>query len=63
MAHNIGTLDRIIRSIVGLVLILLSILNIIGWWGWLGIVPIISALFRYTPVYSLMGISTDKNTK
>jgi len=61
MQRNIGTTDRIIRTAVGSALIVLAVLNVIGWWGWLGIVPILSAVFRYTPVYGLLGISTDKN--
>ena len=60
MQQNIGTIDRIIRTVVGSTLIVLALLNVIGWWGWLGIVPILSAVFRYTPVYGLFGISTDK---
>ena len=60
MQQNIGTIDRIIRTVVGSTLIILALLNVIGWWGWLGIVPILSAVFRYTPVYGLLGISTDK---
>ena len=63
MPHNIGTIDRIVRSIAGSILILLAILNVIGWWGWLGIMPIMSAILRYTPVYGLLGITTDKRSK
>jgi uncharacterized membrane protein YccC len=66
MQHNIGTIDRIIRTVVGSTLIVLALLNVIGWWGWLGVIPLATGLFRFCPAYPLLGItscaSTDKGS-
>ena len=33
-------------------------LDVIGAWGWLGVIPLLAGLFRYCPLYSLLGISS-----
>lgn len=58
MKVNIGTIDRILRLIVGLVLIVLALTGTIGWWGWIGLVPLLTAIFRFCPAYGLLGISS-----
>lgn len=63
MTTNIGSLDRILRAIVGFALIAFA-LGFVGagsgwnWLGWLGVVPLLTAVFGTCPVYSLLGIST-----
>ena len=58
MKANLGTLDRSLRIVAGLVLIGLSLMGVIGWWGWIGLVPLATGLFRFCPVYRLLGIKT-----
>ena len=63
MTTNVGTIDRILRIILGLALIASAIpygFPQVGWnWiGWVGIVPILTAVFGLCPLYSLLGIST-----
>ncbi len=58
MKANIGGIDRILRIIVGIVLILLSITGTIGAWGWIGLVPLLTGIFKFCPLYPLLGIST-----
>ncbi len=58
MKFNVGTLDRVLRIIVGIVLIVLAITGTIGVWGWIGVVPLATGLFKFCPLYSLIGIST-----
>ncbi len=63
MTINVGTVDRILRVIVGLVLIAFALGYIwpgTGWnWvGWIGVVPILTALFGACPAYSVLGLST-----
>ncbi|MER1968298.1 DUF2892 domain-containing protein [Castellaniella sp. GW247-6E4] len=58
MTFNIGTTDRILRIIVGLVLIALAATGSVGWWGWIGVIPLATGLFRFCPLYSLLGIRT-----
>jgi hypothetical protein len=60
---NVGSVDRIVRIVVGLVLIAYAIpigFHQTGWnWtGWIGVVPLLTAIFGYCPAYSLFGIST-----
>lgn len=42
----------------GLALMVLAALDVIGAWGWLGVIPLLAGLFRYCPLYSLLGISS-----
>lgn len=58
MKLNVGGLDRFLRIAVGLALIVLAAIGTIGWWGWLGVIPLATGLFRFCPLYSLVGLST-----
>lgn len=60
---NVGSIDRIVRVVVGLLLIAYAIpigFHQTGWnWtGWIGVVPLLTAVFAYCPAYTLFGIST-----
>ena len=58
---NVGTLDRVIRVIVGLALVLGFFLGPEGAWSWLyllGLVPLVTGLVGSCPVYTLLGVST-----
>ena len=57
MKANIGSIDRIIRFILGAVIIILGF-YFQSWWGAIGILPIITGLVNYCPAYGLIGIST-----
>ena len=60
MKANVGNSDRIIRFIVGVAL--LSLLFVLQgsarWLGLIGIVPMLTALVRYCPLYSIFGLSS-----
>ncbi|MDO4704614.1 MAG: DUF2892 domain-containing protein [Comamonadaceae bacterium] len=58
MKLNVGGIDRILRIVVGVVLIALAVFNVVGWWGYLGIVPLVTGLFSFCPLYPLLGINT-----
>jgi hypothetical protein len=65
MKKNMGTIDRVIRSLIAIVIAILFFTHTIS--GTLGIVLlIVAALFLLTslisfcPVYYLLGWSTDK---
>ncbi|MCM8560565.1 DUF2892 domain-containing protein [Pseudomonas shahriarae] len=58
MKANIGTIDRSLRVVAGLLLIGLSLSGVIGVWGWIGVVPLATGIFRFCPVYTLLGIKT-----
>lgn len=58
MKFNVGTVDRVLRIVVGLVLIGLAATGTMGLWGWIGVVPLATGLFRFCPAYTLLGINT-----
>jgi hypothetical protein len=58
MESNVGSIDRVLRILVGLVLIGLAVTGVVGAWGWIGVVPLATGLFRFCPAYPLLGINT-----
>ncbi|MCI4678233.1 DUF2892 domain-containing protein [Rhodoblastus acidophilus] len=58
MTANVGTLDRILRILVGLVLIALVFVGPKTPWGWIGVIPLLTGLVRFCPAYTLLGLST-----
>ena len=63
MTMNVGTIDRVVRIVVGVVLIAYAIplgFPSTGWnWvGWIGIVPIVTAVVGYCPAYTVLGFSS-----
>ena len=60
MKSNVGSTDRILRTLLGLVLIALAATGTIGLWGWLGLVPLATGLIGWCPPYAMLGISTCK---
>ncbi|WP_423457072.1 YgaP family membrane protein [Ottowia sp. VDI28] len=58
MKLNVGGMDRILRIVVGLVLIALAATGTVGWWGWLGVIPLLTGVVRFCPLYSLVGLNT-----
>lgn len=65
MENNLGPLDRSLRIIVGAAL-LASAMGIYGQeymygGGWLGLVPFLSGLAGWCPMYSLIGITSCKS--
>ncbi len=63
MTANMGTLDRLVRLVVGVVLIAFALGTIApgtgwNWVGWIGVVPILTALLGTCPMYSVVGCST-----
>lgn len=57
MKKNIGSVDRIIRIIVGLAIGAAGIYYQ-SWWGLVGIVPVVTAFLRFCPLYSPLGLNT-----
>lgn len=61
MSTNVGTIDRVIRIIIGLGLLWYALLaqpTGYNWVGWIGVIPIVTALIGNCPLYSILGIST-----
>ena len=66
MTANVGSVDRILRIVVGLLLIawatgiLTSLVPSVtpSVWGWIGVVPLFTALVGFCPAYTLLGMNT-----
>jgi hypothetical protein len=60
MESNVGSADRIVRVVIGLALLsLLFLLNgNARWLGLIGVVPLVTAAFRFCPLYRLVGLNT-----
>jgi hypothetical protein len=59
MKTNVSGIDRILRIVVGLALISWAFLG--GpVWAWIGVVPLVTALVGFCPVYPIIGMSTAK---
>ena len=57
MKTNVGGFDKWARVVIGAVLI--------GWaltggplWAWIGLVPLVTGLFGFCPLYRLLGVNT-----
>jgi len=60
VTKNIGSIDRVIRLILGLFVLSLIFWGPKSYWGLLGIIPLGTALVGYCPPYTWLGISTYK---
>ncbi|WP_432471611.1 YgaP family membrane protein [Amphritea sp. HPY] len=60
MENNIGSVDKVLRILVGLVLIVLVFVGPQTVWGWVGVPVILIALFGWCPLYKVLGISSCK---
>lgn len=58
MTKNLGTLDRVLRIVVGLILIALVFVGPQTPWGWIGLIPLTTALIGWCPAYRLVGLNT-----
>lgn len=58
MSRNEGVLDRVVRGVAGTVLVGLTAGGLIGAWGWIGVVPLVTAVVGWCPLYSLLGVNT-----
>jgi hypothetical protein len=58
MKTNVGGIDKILRIAVGIALIAMAYMNVVGVWGYIGVVPLLTGLIGWCPVYPLLGISS-----
>ncbi len=61
MQQNVGSMDKVVRVIVGLALLSLVFVlkGSIRWLGLIGLVPIFTAFVGWCPAYSLFGINSS----
>jgi Protein of unknown function (DUF2892) len=58
MRLNEGTVDRVLRVVVGAGVLSLAFIGPQTPWGYLGVIPLLTGLVGYCPAYALLGIST-----
>lgn len=61
MKSNVGMTDRVVRMFFGIsVAMLLIFQNSI--WAMVGLIPFITGIVGICPLYSILGINTDKSS-
>jgi len=58
--RNVGNLDRILRIVIGLGLLALVFVGPKTLWGLVGLVPLLTALAGFCPLYRVLGICTAR---
>ncbi len=57
MKINVGSTDKVLRIIIGLAIVGIgAYLN--SWWGAIGLIPILTALINWCPMYAIFGVKT-----
>lgn len=59
MTPNVGSTDRILRILAGLAIMAWGVYAQ-NWLGAIGLVPLVTGLFGWCPVYLPFGVSTRK---
>ena len=60
MTRNLGIIDRVLRISIGLLLLIATSAHLLGLWGLIGVVPLVTGLFSFCPMYLFFGIKTCK---
>lgn len=58
MNANEGTIDRVLRVVVGAGVLSLAFVGPHTPWGYIGIIPLVTGLIGWCPLYSVLGIRT-----
>lgn len=58
MLRNEGSIDRILRVVFGLALLSLIFIGPKTMWGLVGLIPLLTGLAGYCPLYRVLGFST-----
>lgn len=62
MTKNVGSADRLLRIVLGVVLLALVFVGPKTAWGWIGLIPLLTGLVNFCPLYSLLKLSTVKKS-
>lgn len=62
MKSNVGTVDRLLRIILGLIIAILGVV-FDSWWGLVGLIPLATGIFQFCPLYFPLKISTLKKAE
>ena len=70
MSANVGTIDRVLRALIGVValaLVFVGPIAAVGGWGWerialvaLGVIMLGTSMIKFCPLYRIFGLRTCK---
>lgn len=60
MKLNVGGIDKILRVVLGVALIAAAATGALPVWGYIGIVPLVTGLVNFCPLYTVLGFSSRK---
>ncbi|NTV15721.1 MAG: DUF2892 domain-containing protein [Desulfobulbaceae bacterium] len=58
MKYNIGSIERVLRVLVGFGILSLAFIGPASPWGYLGLVPIVTGLVGWCPLFAAVGATT-----
>lgn len=60
MSTNVGSIDRILRIVIGVALLAFAFTSShpYTWLGYIGVMPLLTAAMGWCPAYTLLGIKT-----
>ncbi len=60
MTPNVGTIDRVLRVIIGLAILSLYFVleGDMRWVALVGLIPLLTGTVRFCPLYALIGLNT-----
>jgi hypothetical protein len=63
MKPNIGSVERVVRVVVGIGVVSLAFIGPRTSWAYLGLLPLVSGIVGWCPPYALLGISTVRSPR
>ena len=63
MKHNQHPFERLFRVAFGMALLITVFAGPRTWWGLVGVIPLMTGLSGYCPLYALFGINTCRTSK
>ena len=63
MRKNVGGIDRGLRIVVGVALVLATVAGVLPVWGYIGVVPVLTGLIGWCPLYPVLGINSCSTKK
>lgn len=58
MKANEGAIDRLLRVLVGIAVLSLVFIGPKTPWGYLGLVPLVTGIVGWCPLYSILGVNS-----
>ena len=58
---NEGTVDRVVRIVLGLAILSLVFIGPQTVWGWVGVIPLMTGFLGICPLYRVLGMNTAKH--